>query len=275
MESDISLDESEEVGIIGRSRRPSLSKVRLTYGLESRDGRSTDDVNIPATHFASNSSSTAQKFFENGQDTVIFNTKETISNEKEQLRASESSNSASSHVQLSGNTKIKISSPSFAKTKEKFSLLRIPSRKMDKSSTSTTAGSSGSGNPGEAAGEKRPSSSMSSAPQDHHNDENEDESKKKKQKTSSTSNTASASGVSAGASTKDEGSVGKDSLPTSASSSVSSVGGTVGTTLGKGGRSTRGSSSEKTTGMRYCWLLTTTNNYVSLKYLYIHFSFNV
>ena len=253
-DSNIPADVIEELGNnIGGSRGPPTSKIRLTYGMESKDGRSTHDVNIPVTHISSSSSNTIRKSSVKDQDNVKLNTKETYSKEKEQLSASENSNQGpfSSQVQLSGDNKIRISAPSFGRTKESSSLLSVPSRKMDKSSTSTNVGTAGSGSQGGTIGEKRPLSAMSSTPQDHNIDENEDESKKKKPKTSSASNASSSAGVSAGVSAKEEGSIGKESLPTSASSSVSSVGGTAGTgsTLGKGGRSTRGNSSEKNPGI--------------------------
>jgi hypothetical protein len=226
-----------------------ISKIRLTYGMESEHGNVKDKLVSPSKSSLSKPLKSTSRDLCN----VQFNTKEKHIIAKQFQTTADNQNSTTC-VKLSGNSKIRISTSSLLKPKQTFSSSNAPTKRMEKSSTSSSGGtSSGPSSQSASVGEKRPLSSNTSGPQDHHIDDNDDETKRKKQKLSSASSASLSSGSSNVACSKDETNTGKD---LSSSSNIAPASSTVGTSsagsaTGKSSRNTRGSSSEKILGIHF------------------------
>ena len=227
-----------------KGRDVPISKTRLTYGMEIDDGSTKNDLASPSNQSVNKSSKSNSR----DSEIVKVTTKEIYQTTKPRQIDPVDRNISSSHVTLSGNTKIKISSSNISKSRDISNSVTSIGRKMDKSSSSGgTTGTAGSSNQNSSAGEKRPLPSTNPA-QDQHLEDNDDETKRKKQKISSSSGASSSSKEGSG---KEDTNIGKDGSNLSNTTSTTSTGGVGGngSTLGKGGRSTRGSSSEKSAGM--------------------------
>ena len=215
---------------------PPLSKIRLTYG---------DETFPPKEDRHRKTSSNINK-----EDLSVLHTKPLLSESENKPAASQSANC----------NKIKISTSSFTHQIQQSLLKSNIRTSMDKTSSNTGTGGISSGSTPVTSAEKRPlPTAQEEQPQA---DENitEEETKKKKQKTNATSSvpssnspaptntTACTTSTSVGTSKKDDDN--KDSSNSTASNAGTTSGSSsAGAAVGKSSRSTRGSSSEKSTGI--------------------------